>query len=173
MFIMIGAMSKNNCVGKNNSLPWRIPSDLQFFKRNTKRKTVIMGWNTYLSLHQRPLPNRENIVLIKDDFQEDDLKGYKTDGFLFLTYGEIIDYELSMPEMEFFVIGGPKTWDLFRGKYDKAIISRVQVDIEDGDAFVDDGCFEGLVLRNSVHPPNEIDITNDDYRYMIWYYQKK
>lgn len=170
---MIGAMSKNNCVGKNNSLPWRIPSDLQFFKQNTERKTIIMGWNTYLSLHQRPLPNRKNIVLVKDDFKVDDLKGYNTDGFLFLTYSEILDYELSMPEMEFFVIGGPKTWDLFRGKYNKAIISKVQVDVGDGDAFVDEKCFEGLVLRNSANPPMDLDISSDDYRYMIWYYQKK
>lgn len=173
MFIMIGAMSKNNCVGKNNSLPWRIPSDLQFFKQNTERKTIIMGWNTYLSLHQLPLPNRENIVLVKDDFKVDDLKGYNTDGFLFLTYGEIIDYELSMPEMEFYVIGGPKTWDLFRGKYNKAIISKVQVDLVDGDSFVDERCFEGLVLRNSVNPPMELDISSDDHQYIIWYYQKK
>jgi len=62
---LIGAMSKNRVIGKNNKLPWKIPDDLKYFKKMTKGKTVIMGRKTFDSVG-RPLPDRNNIVLTRD-----------------------------------------------------------------------------------------------------------
>ena len=60
---MVVATSLNNCIGKGNDLPWRIPEDLKSFKANTKGKTVVMGRKTWDSLPRRPLLDRRNVVL--------------------------------------------------------------------------------------------------------------
>ena len=50
-------------IGKDNNLLFHIPQDMAFFKQQTTGKCVLMGYNTYLSLGSKPLPNRKNIVL--------------------------------------------------------------------------------------------------------------
>ena len=50
-------------IGKDNDLLFHIPQDMAFFKEKTMGHTVLMGYNTYLSLGSKPLPNRKNIVL--------------------------------------------------------------------------------------------------------------
>ena len=50
-------------IGKDNNLLFHIPQDMKFFKDMTTGHTVLMGYNTYLSLGSKPLPNRKNIVL--------------------------------------------------------------------------------------------------------------
>ncbi len=52
-------------IGKDNSLLFHIPQDMNFFKEKTTGHTVLMGYNTYLSLNSKPLPNRKNIVLVE------------------------------------------------------------------------------------------------------------
>jgi dihydrofolate reductase len=60
--IIIVAYSRNRVIGKDNQLPWRLPSDLAHFKRQTSGYPIIMGRKTWESLG-RPLPNRHNIVI--------------------------------------------------------------------------------------------------------------
>ena len=62
---MIVAMDLNNGIGKNNKLPWHYPADLHYFKCQTEGATVVMGANTWNSLPNTGLPNRECIVLTK------------------------------------------------------------------------------------------------------------
>ena len=52
---LIVAIAENGTIGINNSLPWHLPDDLAFFKKNTVNKPIIMGRKTYESLG-RPLP---------------------------------------------------------------------------------------------------------------------
>lgn len=59
----IVAMSKNQCIGINNTLPWHISADLQHFKRHTQGGVIVMGRNTYESIGAKPLPKRSNWVL--------------------------------------------------------------------------------------------------------------
>jgi len=62
---MIAAMAEDRIIGLDNKMPWHLPADLQFFKRVTLGKPVIMGRKTYQSIG-RPLPGRKNIVLTRD-----------------------------------------------------------------------------------------------------------
>jgi dihydrofolate reductase len=62
---LIVAMSTNRCIGIDNMLPWRLPADLQYFKKITSGKAIVMGRTTFDSL-KRPLPNRTNIVLTRN-----------------------------------------------------------------------------------------------------------
>ncbi|MBK9444895.1 MAG: type 3 dihydrofolate reductase [Betaproteobacteria bacterium] len=62
---LIAAMANQRVIGRDNTLPWRLPEDLQHFKRTTLGKPVIMGRKTWESLG-RPLPGRRNIVVSRN-----------------------------------------------------------------------------------------------------------
>jgi dihydrofolate reductase len=62
---LVVARADNGIIGKDGKLPWHIPADLQFFKRATLGKPVIMGRKTYESIG-KPLPRRINIVVTRD-----------------------------------------------------------------------------------------------------------
>jgi len=59
---MIAAMAQDRVIGKDNQMPWHLPEELQYFKRVTMGKPILMGRNTYESIG-RPLPGRQNIVI--------------------------------------------------------------------------------------------------------------
>ncbi|UQT03007.1 dihydrofolate reductase [Serratia phage vB_SmaS-Totoro] len=59
---MIVAMDKNMLVGKDDTLPWNEPIDMQWFRRKTRHKAIIMGYRTYMGIG-KPLPGRLNIVM--------------------------------------------------------------------------------------------------------------
>ena len=51
-------------IGKDNSLMFKIPADMKFFKETTTGNVVVMGSNTLKSLpNGNPLKDRINIVL--------------------------------------------------------------------------------------------------------------
>lgn len=64
---IIVCIDKNNGIGKDGGLLFRIPEDMAYFRRMTVNKTVIMGRKTLESLPGgRPLENRRNIVLTRN-----------------------------------------------------------------------------------------------------------
>jgi len=73
-FEVIAAIDADGGIGKDGSIPWKIPEELQSFKRKTTSclrgcvNVVIMGRKTWESLPSkvRPLPDRVNIVLSRD-----------------------------------------------------------------------------------------------------------
>lgn len=66
---IIVACCKNSGIGKDGSIPWHIPEDMQHFRRLTthapkgQRNAVIMGRKTWESLGCKCLPNRFNVVI--------------------------------------------------------------------------------------------------------------
>lgn len=64
---LIVARTRNHVIGKDNAMPWHLPLDLAWFRRNTVGKPVIMGRKTYESIG-RLLPNRPNIILSRSGF---------------------------------------------------------------------------------------------------------
>ncbi|MBD3612736.1 MAG: dihydrofolate reductase, partial [Hydrogenovibrio crunogenus] len=67
---MIAAMDKHRIIGADNDMPWHLPDDLKFFKANTVNKPVIMGRKTFESIGSKPLPNRRNLVITRNDAYE-------------------------------------------------------------------------------------------------------
>ena len=59
---LIAAMDENGVIGRDNKMPWDLPSDRARFHSITRGHPVIMGRKTYESIG-RPLSNRKNIVL--------------------------------------------------------------------------------------------------------------
>lgn len=62
---LIVATDRHRGIGIHNTLPWRLPEDLAFFKRTTTGHPIIMGRKTFDSIG-RPLPNRRNIVVTRN-----------------------------------------------------------------------------------------------------------
>ncbi len=58
-------MSDERVIGVENRLPWHLPGDLQWFRRHTLGKPIVMGRKTYDSIG-RPLPGRHNIVVTRN-----------------------------------------------------------------------------------------------------------
>lgn len=64
MLSMIIAAAQNRVMGRDNQMPWHLPNDLQYFKKVTMGKPMIMGRKTYESLG-KPLPGRPHIIITR------------------------------------------------------------------------------------------------------------
>src|SRR5258708_39870089 len=62
---LVVAMARNRVIGRDNALPWRLPSDLAYFKRVTLGHPVVMGRRTFESIG-KPLAGRKNIVITRN-----------------------------------------------------------------------------------------------------------
>ena len=97
---LIAAIGKNNELGKNNDLVWRLPADQKHFRDRTAGHTMIMGRKTFESL-PGALPNRRHIVITRDE-------NYKAEG------GEVVHSleeainlaKQGLTQEEVFIIGG-------------------------------------------------------------------
>lgn len=69
---LIAGVARNSVIGANGGIPWKIPSDMGFFKRMTMGKPIVMGRKQYETVG-RPLPGRTNIVVTRQ-------AGYQPDG---------------------------------------------------------------------------------------------
>lgn len=64
--VLVAAVAENGVIGRDGTLPWRVRSDMQHFRKLTWGKPIVVGRKTYLSFAQRPLPGRTNIVVSRD-----------------------------------------------------------------------------------------------------------
>ena len=62
MISLISALSENRVIGLHHTIPWHLPADLAWFKKNTFGKPVIMGRLSWKSIG-KILPGRKNIVI--------------------------------------------------------------------------------------------------------------
>jgi len=63
--VLVVAVADNGVIGQGGRLPWRLKSELAYFRKVTMGKPIVMGRKTYLSI-ARPLPGRTNIVVSRD-----------------------------------------------------------------------------------------------------------
>lgn len=66
MINIIVAHDLNNGIGYKGKIPWHLKGDFINFKKITSGHTVVMGRKTFESIG-KPLPNRRNIVLTRDE----------------------------------------------------------------------------------------------------------
>ncbi|HZC56442.1 MAG TPA: dihydrofolate reductase [Xanthobacteraceae bacterium] len=63
--VLLAAIAENGVIGRANTLPWRLKSDMQHFRAATMGKPVVMGRKTYQSIG-KPLTSRTTIVVSRD-----------------------------------------------------------------------------------------------------------
>ncbi|MBE6650877.1 MAG: dihydrofolate reductase [Ruminococcaceae bacterium] len=116
---LIVAIDKNNGIGKNGDLLCHLSADLKHFKEVTTGKTVIMGYNTLISLPKSaPLKNRRNIVLYENDITVEGAEIVHSLDELFELLGDI-------DNDEYFVIGGAMVYTLLMPYCKKLFITHI------------------------------------------------
>lgn len=106
-------------IGKNNSLMFRIPEDMKFFKATTIGNVVVMGANTLKSFpNGKPLKDRVNIVLNPEGDKRDDCIIVKSLDELFK---ELKKYDSD----KVFVIGGAMTYKSLLPYCSEVLVTKV------------------------------------------------
>ena len=124
---IIAAMGRNRAIGYQNTLPWRLPADLQRFKQLTLGHHILMGRKTFESIG-RPLPGRTSIIITRQ-------KDFQAEGCLIAhSLGEAIDLAKSHGEQEAFIIGGAEIYAQALSIIDRMYLTLVEAEPE-ADAF--------------------------------------
>ncbi|HEY0211867.1 type 3 dihydrofolate reductase [Acerihabitans sp.] len=121
---LIAALAVDRVIGLENAMPWHLPADMAWFKRNTLNKPVIMGRRTYESIGQ-PLPGRLNIVLSRHPAADDRVTWVATPAQALAAAGEA---------QEVMVIGGGKIYAHFLPQAGRLYLTHIDAEIE-GDTF--------------------------------------
>jgi dihydrofolate reductase len=135
---IIAAMGINAVIGNNGEVPWKIPSELSHFKRETVGNICIMGRKTYESL-KRPLPNRTHIVMSRDpSFLDKYRKGvFPPDVFPAPDVSSAVKLAEALagirPYAKVMVIGGAEIYRQFISLSKKMILTVIHL-TPDGDA---------------------------------------
>ncbi len=160
---LIVAYATNYAIGKDNKLLWRQKADMQYFKKLTQGKTVLMGKNTYLSLPKafRPLPNRLNVVISSGEPVEiaENLLWYRSLDHAF--------EDLKKKEAEIMIIGGAQIYKQAIEKVDTIYATEIDA-ILDADTFfpeINPEIFEKISSESfSKDDDNEYDYTFSVYK---------
>ena len=122
---LIVAMAQNGVIGRDNTLPWRLPEDLKRFKAFTLGKPVLMGRKTFESIG-RPLPGRTNLVLTRD-------RGWHAGG---VTVVHSVEEALAQAadSAELIAIGGAEIYRLLLPFARRIYLTHVHADVP-GDTF--------------------------------------
>ena len=124
LLTLIVARARNGVIGRDNTLPWRLPEDLAHFKRTTMGAPVIMGRKTWESIG-RPLPGRRNIVVSRNAQLR--LDGAETASSLEDALRLCVGVE------QVFLIGGAQLYAEALPSADRLIVTEIDADIA-GDA---------------------------------------
>jgi dihydrofolate reductase len=119
---MIAGVAENGVIGAGGKIPWRIPSDLAFFKRTTLGKPIVMGRKQYETVG-RPLSGRTNLVVSRRP-------GYQPDGVIVINdLDAAIEHAIAIAEAdgadEAMVIGGGEIYAQAMGRADRLYISHI------------------------------------------------
>ncbi|KFZ31282.1 hypothetical protein IDSA_00670 [Pseudidiomarina salinarum] len=147
---LVAAMAKNRVIGKDGKMPWHLPAELQYFKRITMGKPVVMGRTTYESVG-RPLPGRTNIVLSRSYQQP-----YKDDqGVIWVSSPEQA-MKVAGDVDELMIIGGGHIYAEFLPLADKLYVSEIDLDTP-GDTYFPDYHKQGAwqLLDSSEYPADD------------------
>lgn len=123
---LIAAIGKNNELGKDNNLIWRLPNDLKFFKTVTTGKTVVMGRKTFMSL-PKILPNRTNVVISHNN-------NFPKEIVLFHSIEEFLEYYKDSEE-EIFIIGGALVYKQFIKYACELYLTEIDAECKDADVY--------------------------------------
>ena len=122
---LIFARSRNGVIGRDGTMPWHLPEDLQHFKATTLGSPIVMGRRTFESIG-RPLPGRRTVVVTRNPAWAH--PGCERAGSL----DEAIGLCAGSPEL--FVVGGAQLYAAAMPRADRLLLTEVDIDVA-GDTF--------------------------------------
>ena len=126
--VVVAAIAHGGVIGRDGSVPWRLPEDMARFREVTMGHPVVMGRRTWDSLPDRfrPLPGRRNVVVTRNRVWSAD--GAERAGSL--------EEALRMVEADdrVSIIGGGEIYEAALPLADELLLTEVALDV-DGDTF--------------------------------------
>ncbi len=122
---IVVARARNGAIGRDGTLPWRLPADLKHFKAVTMGTAMVMGRRTFDSLPGL-LPGRRHIVLTRDP-------GWRADGAE--TAASVVEALALAAGEPVSVIGGAEIIALFLPRADAVELTEVH-DEPEADTFM-------------------------------------
>ena len=159
MIALVVAHAGNRVIGRDGGLPWRLPTDMRFFRDLTTGHTVVMGRKTFESIPPRfrPLPARRNVVLSSDP-------AYPAEGAAVVTS---LDEALDACDGDCFVIGGGQTYAEALPHAGRVYATEVEGEI-DGDTYFPELSGDAWVCVESGKP-----IEENGHRFVFRTYERR
>ena len=121
---MIAGVAENGVIGSEQTIPWRVPSDMAFFKKTTMGKPILMGRKQYETVG-KPLHGRANIVITRQ-------RDYQPEGVL--VFHSIDDALAKAREIaqadgvdEIMIIGGGELYAQLMARADRLYITHIDL----------------------------------------------
>lgn len=129
---IIVATDEHFGIGNLGKIQWKIKEDMDFFRRSTLNKTVIMGRKTLDSFKcGKPLKNRHNIVLTRD-------KCFKRENVTVVhSVKQALEKISDIDTGDVYIIGGQSIYETFLPYCDKAFVTKVH-GVFDADTYFPD-----------------------------------
>ncbi|MFK7896183.1 MAG: dihydrofolate reductase [Myxococcota bacterium] len=127
---IIVAAARNGVIGLGGDIPWKLPADQKFFRKQTTGHAIIIGRKTFDSIG-RPLPGRRNLVLTRG-------KAAPVAGIdFFPSLVEALDWARDEGLEECFIAGGEAIYREGLALADRVYLTRVDAEPE-GDTYFPD-----------------------------------
>ena len=162
---VIVAMAQNRVIGLNNQMPWHLPADLAWFKKNTLNKPVIMGRKTFESIG-RPLPNRHNIVISR---QIESIDNKISNVSWVKSIDEAISLAQKQQPDEVFIIGGGNIYKQVLPLIDRLYLTHIDAELQGDTYFPDYLPEQWQVIYQQDHQADE----KNSYPYQFKILQRK
>lgn len=155
---IIAAMDEERVIGIDNRLPWRLPADLQHFKRLTLGKPIVMGRKTWESLPGL-LPDRPHIVISGNpDYRAPGCRVVSSVAAALAAAGDVD---------EVMIVGGANLYAQLLPRADRLYLTRVHTRVEGGDAWFP--TFDGSEWRETARSRHRADDRNPfDYTFLTY-----
>jgi dihydrofolate reductase len=153
-------MDEKGGIGKNNQLPWHLPSDLKRFKNLTMGHHLVMGRKTYETIG-KPLNGRVMIVVTHQ-------KGYSPEDCLVVNSLEAaIKLSESNHEKELFIIGGGVIFTQAIDLVDKIYLTTIHTDVDADVCFPKIDLDQWELIAEEDIMKNETDEFESDFKIFI------
>lgn len=150
----IVAKGENNEIGVDLDLPWRLSSDLKYFRLKTTGHHILMGRKNFDSIG-KALPNRTSIVVTRDK------EWYRSDVIVVHDILEGIALAKARGEEELFIIGGGNIYAQTSHLWDRLYLTEVEATIPEANVFFPEIDFdEWKLVSEESHLADEKNVYN-------------
>ena len=164
---IIAAMSLNRVIGRENRLPWRLPSDWARFKKLTMGHCLVMGRKTFESIG-RPLPGRTTVVLTRRrDYVPTGVPPGAPPG---VQVAQSLEQALGMVSgEEVFITGGAELYRQTLGRAERLYLTLIKTTLEGDTYFPEFEEADWPLVSQQDHPAD----ASNPYPYSFLVYERK
>ncbi len=155
---MIAAVSENGVIARNGALPWRVPTDVQYFLDKTLGKTVLTGRKTF-----------ETIVAKRGSSFQSDRRVYVLTRDVSYTCSDVtILHDIADVDTtgDVWVVGGGEIYGEMIEDADRLYITEIHT-VVDGDTYFP--AIDKSVWHEISREPHKADTQNEfDFDFIIY-----